>query len=258
MLGAPWRLVASTGGTFAPDPALRPGRAGQQPAVPGESPGPGRRRGVPGPGGRGRPGGQAGRAPGRGGSAARRGLVRQGHGGPDQRRQHRLGLPGRDRGHRAGRRAAGCHRAAQGRRAGRGGLAGPAAAPGRAGDGVPAGPDRDRGADRGRRRARRGGRDRRGLAAAGGTGVRPGRLHGQPGHAVAGRSAPSPPGTPAAMPSTTRTCGCWWPPGRTACRRSTGHTRPSPTPPGCSRAAASAAALGFDGKWVLHPSQIDP
>jgi citrate lyase subunit beta/citryl-CoA lyase len=27
---------------------------------------------------------------------------------------------------------------------------------------------------------------------------------------------------------------------------------------GLSRAAVSAAALGFDGKWVLHPSQIDP
>ena len=27
---------------------------------------------------------------------------------------------------------------------------------------------------------------------------------------------------------------------------------------GLSRAAASVAALGFDGKWVLHPGQIDP
>jgi citrate lyase subunit beta/citryl-CoA lyase len=27
---------------------------------------------------------------------------------------------------------------------------------------------------------------------------------------------------------------------------------------GLSRAAASVAALGFDGKWVVHPSQIDP
>ena len=65
-----------------------------------------------------------------------------------------------------------------------------------------------------------------------------------------------PAGTPA-TPSTTRTCGSWWRPGPTGCRRSTARTPRSTTLDGLRRSAASVAALGYDGKWVIHPSQID-
>ena len=67
-----------------------------------------------------------------------------------------------------------------------------------------------------------------------------------------------PAGYAAATPSTTRCCASWSPRAATGCRPSTARTRGSPTPAGLSRAAASVAALGFDGKWVLHPGQIDP
>ena len=43
----------------------------------------------------------------------------------------------------------------------------------------------------------------------------------------------------------------------TTCRRSTGRTCRSRTSTGFRRVAGRSAALGFDGKWVLHPGQID-
>ncbi len=57
-----------------------------------------------------------------------------------------------------------------------------------------------------------------------------------------------PAATPAATRSTTRCCACWSPRGRTACRPSTGRTRPSPTPrawpgprPALRRSASTAS-----------------
>ena len=130
-----------------------PGRAGQQPAVPGEGPGPARGPGVPGPGGRLRAAGEGERpAPDRR-RAEHRGLDRQDPRRPGQRLDHAVDLPGRDHGGRGRRREPGLRHAAEGAGRRAGGGAGPAADPDREDDGLRGRPDRDRGPDRERPRA---------------------------------------------------------------------------------------------------------
>ena len=112
--------------------------------------------------------------------------ARQDPGGPGQRPDHAVDLPGRHRGGRGRRRQPGLHHAAEGAERRAGAVAGPDADP--AGeDARPGGrPDRHRGADRERRRAGQRGRDRRRLAPGGDDHLRPGRLHGLDQHEVAG------------------------------------------------------------------------
>ena len=66
-----------------------------------------------------------------------------------------------------------------------------------------------------------------------------------------------PPGTATGTRFTTRTCGFWSRRERTGCRPSTVHSPRSATSTASPASAASTAAIGFDGKWVLHPGQVD-
>ncbi len=98
--------------------------------------------------------------------------------------------------------------------------------------------------------------DRRGLAPAGGAGVRAGRLHGQPGHALAGDRGPA---------RRVRGGDAFHYPLLRILVAARAHGLQAIDGPyaaihdtdGLRRAAASVAALGYDGKWVLHPGQVD-
>ena len=101
-------------------------------------------------------------------------------------------------------------------------------------------------------------RDRQGQPAGGDDHLRPGGLHGQHQHEVAGR------GRAAARVRRRRRL----PPhphvdphGRPG-QRQAGDRRPVPADQGRRRVpprrVGRSAALGFDGKWVLHPGQLDP
>ena len=109
--------------------------------------------------------------------------------------------------------------------------------------------DRDRGSDRGRGRAGERGPDRRrGGAALEALIFGPGDFMASMGM----RALESVHSLPAmtATRSTIRCCGSWSPPGPTACRRSTGRIAAIGDLDGLARAAASVAAIGYDGKWV--------
>ena len=99
--------------------------------------------------------------------------------------------------------------------------------------------------------------DRGNVAPAAGAGVRPGQLHGQRRHPVAARRGRSPTATSAPTPTTTRCSGSWSRRALTGCRPSTDRISRSATSTAFRRSAASSAALGYDGKWVLHPAQIE-
>ena len=59
------------------------------------------------------------------------------------------------------------------------------------------------------------------------------------------------------MRITTPGCGSWLPRAAAGSPPSTVRIWPSATSRDCAEDAASAAALGYDGKWVLHPGQVD-
>ena len=63
-------------------------------------------------------------------------------------------------------------------------------------------------------------------------------------------------GIPATI-STTSTRGWSSRPARPASRRSTGPTGTSRTTTACATRSQLARALGLDGKWTIHPGQID-
>ena len=102
----------------------------------------------------------------------------------------------------------------------------------------------------------RGERDRGGVVATGGPGVRARRLHGQRRHQVAGRRRPAAgyAGGDVYHYALMRIL--------IAARARELQAIDGPylkvrDVDGFRRSAASAAALGYDGKWVLHPDQID-
>ena len=203
------------------------------------------------------PAAKAGR-PARGGRGAERGrLGEQDPRGADQRRGHPMGLPGRDRGGRGGRGQPGRDRAAQGRRAGPRPLAGPAARPDRAGH---------------RPGSRAGSASRR-------------RSRTPAGWPRWTTSRPRPAGwrrwCSARLTSwpASACARCRWAPSRTGYTGGDAYHYPRlrilvaarsrglaaidgphlaiHDIDGLRRGAASAAALGYDGKWVLHPGQVD-
>ena len=106
-------------------------------------------------------------------------------------------------------------------------------------------------------RADRRRRHRGGVAAGRDDHLRAGGLHGVDQHEVAGRGGAAAgvrrgrrlPPHPHVDPA--------WRPARTTSRRSTGRTWQIRDVEGFRRVAGRSAALGFDGKWVLHPGQVD-
>ena len=228
-------------------PPLLPGRPRQQPALPGEGPGPARGPGLPGPRGRLRAAGQGERPAQHRRRAEQRRLERQDPRRPGQRLDHPLDLPGRDHGGRGRWRQPGLHHAAEGagRRAGHG--AGPAAHPDREDDGLRGRPDRHRGPDRERQGPGERRRDRRRLAAARDHHLRPGRLHGLDQHEVAGgrRAAARLPGGRLPLHPDAHPDGG---PQPTTCRRSTAPTCRSAT------MTATARSPGGPPPWASTAS----
>ena len=60
-----------------------------------------------------------------------------------------------------------------------------------------------------------------------------------------------------ATSGTTRSRASPSPAAPTGCGRSTGRTATSATPRATATAARRAAVLGYEGKWAIHPSQIE-
>ena len=239
-------------------PPLLPRRAGQQPQDAGQGAGAARRPGVPRPRGRGRAAGQGRRARQHRRGAERGRLGRQDPGGAGQRLTTQWTYRDVIEVVEGAGANLDCDHAAQGadrrRRC-------------TALDllltqiektiGLEVGPDRHRGADRERRGPGRGRRHRRRVAARRDDHLRPGRLHGQSINMKSLVVGEQPPGYDVGdayhyilmrilMAARTHDL-----------QAIDGPYLQIRDVDGFRRVAGRSAALGFDGKWVLHPGQID-